>query len=171
MPAALPSLPGPSRPHALLQLLAASLLGQACAFAGDERLPAGEVLAFRLRLVRALHHHGTALAQVRGMLRVAGDGGSECPAARALGRLSPPQACAAAALRLQAGRAAAAQPLLNAAYETLTQLDLEGAKDGAGDAAALAAEATATGAQASGGTGVQYALRHSAPLYCGLAPP
>lgn len=73
-----------------------------------------------------------------------------------------------APLQAQAGRPSAAQPLLNAAYEALTQLDLEGADEPGGDAAALVAEATATGAQASavGGWGMQGALGQRPQLPC-----
>jgi hypothetical protein len=50
-------------------------------------------------------------------------------------------------LPLQAGQPAAAVPLLTAAYEVLTQLDLDAAGDDAAELATLTAEVQATGAQ------------------------
>lgn len=47
-----------------LQMVSGEQVGQALAFAGDERLPGGERLSFRLALISLLKEQGQRLAQV-----------------------------------------------------------------------------------------------------------
>ena len=149
-------------------MLSGELISRAAEFVGDARLPPGEALALRLALIGLLREEGQRLAQVVGgggatcglqvvvstrVLPVVGaarkraHNGSGWPLAHERRHRCPLASLPPCLPAPQAGSAAAAAPLLSAAYDALSGVELEGEE---GEEGGLAAEVQAIGGQVMG---------------------